>query len=340
MNHNELHAVSLLLRGASTTLIVIDDKNPATHVLAECFVSLISSFHNTAHVIGSPTAHPLISYSPSPTYPTTFTTTLKNSGKILATQQNDTITFSSTHNPEISVAFPFDCLIILTTAPFTTSSFLVQNQHLLSAIPSILVTNEPHNPYPTTHTVTSTTRTTLAQVVCDFLQSLNTEITAPQATALLACLYQETQFLTQPLSPKTVSTASYLLEKGAHHEKIMSGLLRNKSHDDLLQLGKLYSQLICDEKTGIAYSPIPFPFHIAQTAAHEIFTSLRNIHLCVFPESRETATTYHLWSDNSLSLSTILPPTEGDITKNYAKITTNQSISELITYLQHRIESL
>lgn len=341
MNPNELHAVSLLLRGASKTLIVIDDNNPATVLLAECFVSLISSFHNTPAVIGNPhTTHPLISYIPTETYSTNFITTLKNAGNIVASQKEHTITLTSQKNPEISVQFPFDCLIILTDTPCTTSPFLLQNPHLLITIPSIIITNTPRCPYPATHTITSPTRATLANVVFNFFQKINLEITPHQATTLLAVLYQESNFLTQPLSPQTLTLASRLLELGAEHEKIMRALLRNKSPEELFMLGNVYTNLIINEKTGIAHTTVPFPHAVAETAARETFTSLRNIHLCVIPESVGPVNTYHIWSDGSISLPTILPVCEGDITKQYAKITINEDLESFIIYLQHRIESL
>ena len=340
MNENELHAVSLLLRGASKTLIVIDDNNPATAFLAECFVSLITSSHNTPITTKNPISHSIISYTPTPTHPTNFITTLKNAGNIIASQKDDTITLNSTEKPEISSQFPFDCLIILSTKPFSTSPFLLQNPHLTSSIPTIVISQKPTSNHSATYTISSETHSTLAQVVLTFLTTSGITITETMATALLACLYTETEFLTQPLSPKTLTTASKLLEYGAEHEKIMSALLRNKSHQDVIQLGTLFSSLISNEKTGITYTPKSFPFSIAKTAAHEIFTSLRNIHICIIPETIEKITTYHIWTDTSINLSTLLPICEGEITKHYAKIKISEDLETLIIYLQHSIESL
>lgn len=341
MNQNELHAVSLLLRGASKTLIIIDEKNPATHYLAECLVALISSFHNEAFVIAQhPISHPLITYPTITDYPTTFTTTLLDVGNILASQTQNTLTLTTSNKPHITTTYPCDAIIILTTRPLTESTFLINNPNLLQHIPSIILTNEPTIHHTATHIITSDTKATLAQVCLELLQSLSIEITETMATALLASLYTETDFIAKPINQKTLKTASTLLEKNAAHERIMKALLRNKTIDELSQLGKLYGDMRYSTKNTIAYSTTPTSKKIGQTAAREIFTSLPTTHLIIIPDNESSPSTYHLWCDATLSLHDLLYAVEGDVEKEYAHITITGDLSAFINYLQEHIESI
>lgn len=341
MNQNELHAVSLLLRGASKTLIIIDEKNPATYYLAECLVALISSFHNEAFVIAQhPISHPLITYPTIADYPTTFTTTLLDVGNILASQTHNTLTLTTSNKPHITTTYPCDAIIILTTRPLTESTFLINNPNLLQHIPSIILTNEPTIHHTATHIITSDTKATLAQVCLELLQSLSIEITETMATALLASLYTETDFIAKPIHPQTLNTAGALLTKQANHEQIMKALLRNKTVEELSHLGKIYSHMQYSPKNKIAYSTIPSSKKLAETTARELFTSLPTTHLFIIPDEEKPEKTFHAYSDNTISLPDIFYGYEGTIEKRYANITITDDLSAFINYLQEHIESI
>ena len=340
MDQNELHAVSLLLRGASKTLIIIDEKNPATHFIAECLVALITSFHNEAYVITSqPIIHPLITYTTTTDYQTTFTTTLHDVGNILASQTHNSLTLTTSYKPRITTTYPCDAIIILTSQPLTTSKFLKNNPNLLQNIPSIIITNESTINHTATHIINSETKATLAQVCLELLQSLEIEITENIATALLTCLYTETDCIAKPINQKTLTVASTLLEKNAAHERIMKALLRNNSIEELSELGKLYGNIQYSKHNTIAYSLIGSSKKIGKTAAREILTSLPTTHLVVIPD-KENQQTYHLWCDSTLSLSNLLYAVEGEIEKEYAHITITEDLLVFINYLQEHIESI
>ncbi len=69
-----------------------------------------------------------------------------------------------------------------------------------------------------------------AEVVTDLLRAVRCPITADIATCLLAGLFADTGFLTNPAtSERALATAAFLLTNGAQHPRLLDALLKQKT---------------------------------------------------------------------------------------------------------------
>lgn len=133
-----------------------------------------------------------------------------------------------------------------------------QNPEIFYETPILNIDNDPSNENYGEINMIEITSCSLAEIVSAFIKSVDeSAIDGNVATFLLTGLITASQNFQNPkTTPKTFEIASYLIERGANHQKIIQHLYKTNSAPQIKLLGKVLEKLNFDEKKEIVWSSL------------------------------------------------------------------------------------
>lgn len=128
-----------------------------------------------------------------------------------------------------------------------------KNPKFFYEAPILNIDNQPSNENFGEVNLLDLTSLSLAEILTDLIRSIDQALLDGNiATHLLAGLISASQNFQNPRTrPKTFESASYLIERGADHQKIIQNLYRQKSVAQIKLLGKILEKLEFNEKREI-----------------------------------------------------------------------------------------
>lgn len=131
--------------------------------------------------------------------------------------------------------------------------FFEQNPNLFYELPILNIDNYPSNENFGEINLIEITSPSLSEILTDLIKTLGLNlIDNDLATFLLAgILFASQNFQNPKTRPKTFETASFLVEKGADHQKIIQYLYRQRSIAQVRLLGQVLKKINFDEKTNV-----------------------------------------------------------------------------------------
>jgi nanoRNase/pAp phosphatase (c-di-AMP/oligoRNAs hydrolase) len=134
-----------------------------------------------------------------------------------------------------------------------------------------------------------------SEVVHGFLNEWNRQhVNAEVATAILAGMISQTRsFRTPNVTPKTLKTASELVEQGARRADIVQGLWRTKSVSTLKLWGRTLSKLEYDVKHGLVWASLGEHDFTESGATHEALEGVVEELIAYAPEAKAVCLLTH-----------------------------------------------
>lgn len=145
-----------------------------------------------------------------------------------------------------------ELIITLGAKSIDEAELFNENPRIVYETPVINIDNQPDNENFGEVNVVNMASCSVSELVTDLIKTMEEQnqkglLDDITATYLLTGIIAASQnFQNSRTKPKTIETASFLLEKGANHQKIIQHLLTNRTVSQIKLLGKILEKLIFD----------------------------------------------------------------------------------------------
>lgn len=252
----------------------------------------------------------------------------------------------------------YDLIIAVDASDMTSLGDLGRTHaEFLYRTPIINIDCSARNEYWGQVNLVDLTAVSTSQVLYQWIEGWNMNlIDASLATHLLTGMIARTKsFRTPNVTPRTLATASTLIERGAAREQIIHGLWRTRSVGALKLWGRALSRLNTDTETGLIWTTLTendliesgVPFHALDGIVDELISYA--------PEARAVAvffqnalqTDLHLYALPPLNAQEIIRPLGGHGTREEAQAVIKQGdvteitdvIANTVTQLKQRLNT-
>lgn len=151
--------------------------------------------------------------------------------------------------------------------------FFNQNSRLFYETPILNIDNNPSNENFGEINLIEITSCSLAEIATGLIESIDeTALDKKNATRLLTGIISASYNFQSPKTcPKTLETASYLIEKGADHQAIIRHLYKTKSIPQIRLLGRVLEKLDFNKEKGLySASLLSKDFEETQTSSRDL----------------------------------------------------------------------
>lgn len=226
----------------------------------------------------------------------------------------------------------YDLVIAVDASDMTSLGALGREQaEFLYRTPIINIDCNARNEYWGQVNLVDLTAVSTSQVLYQWIESWDTNlIDASLATHLLTGMIARTKsFRTPNVTPRTLATASTLIERGAAREQIIHGLWRTRSVGALKLWGRALSRLNTDVSTGLIWTTITENDLIESGVAFHALDGIVEELISYAPEARAVAvffqnatkTDLYLYAIPPLNAQEIIRPLGGHGTREEAHAT-------------------
>jgi nanoRNase/pAp phosphatase (c-di-AMP/oligoRNAs hydrolase) len=246
----------------------------------------------------------------------------------------------------------YDLVIAVDASDMTSLGSLGREQaEFLYRTPIINIDCSARNEYWGQVNLVDLTAVSTSQVVHQWIEGWDKSfIDQTMATALLTGMIARTKsFRTPNVTPRTLATASTLIEQGAAREQIIHGLWRTRSVGALKLWGRALSRLTTDVATGLVWTTITesdliesgVPFHALDGIVDELISYAPEARAVAVFFQHATQTNLHLYALPPLNAQELIRPFGGQGTREEGFVTLkNETQAETSALVNSTIEQL